>query len=89
MGDRASSSINSGRGNRRREPDSFYTPAFRFYLTVDPRVRRIVISKRIKEEFENARHSFNLRGHPLSGDAVGGLKPATRGSEDDPGSRAV
>ena len=38
-------------------------------------------------EKDRLHHSFNLRGHLLSGDAIAGLKPATRGSEDGPGSR--
>src|ERR1039457_1819591 len=38
-------------------------------------------------EKDRLHHSFNLRGHLLSGDAVGGLKPATRGSEDGPSGR--
>ena len=38
-------------------------------------------------EKDRLHHSFNLRGHFLSGDAVRGLKPATCGSEDGPGRR--
>ena len=36
---------------------------------------------------DRAYHGFNLGGHLLSGDAVGGLKPAARGPEDGPGRR--
>jgi putative restriction endonuclease len=35
------------------------------YLTVDPQDRRVVVSKRIKEEFENGRDYYKLEGQPL------------------------
>jgi putative restriction endonuclease len=35
------------------------------YLTVDPQDRRIVVSKRIKEEFENGKDYYRLEGLPL------------------------
>ena len=35
------------------------------YVTVDPRDRRIVVSKRIREEFENGRDYYKLHGEPL------------------------
>ena len=35
------------------------------YLTVDPQDRRIVVSKRIKEEFENGKDYCKLQGQPL------------------------
>jgi putative restriction endonuclease len=36
------------------------------YLTVDPGDRRIVISGRIREEFENGRDYYQLHGRPLA-----------------------
>jgi hypothetical protein len=39
-------------------------------------------------EKDRLHHSLNFRGHLLSGDAVGVLKPATRRSKDGPGGRA-
>jgi hypothetical protein len=38
-------------------------------------------------EKDRLHHSFNLRGHFLSRDAVGSLEPAARGSGDGPGRR--
>jgi putative restriction endonuclease len=35
------------------------------YLTVDPKDRRIVVSKRIKEEFENGKEYYQLEGQLL------------------------
>jgi putative restriction endonuclease len=35
------------------------------YLTVDPQDRRIVVSKRIREEFENGRDYYKLEGQVL------------------------
>lgn len=32
------------------------------YLTIDPLERRVVVSKRIKEEFENGRDYYGLEG---------------------------
>ena len=45
--------------------------------TVDPQDRRIAVSKRIKEEFENGRDYYKLEGLPLRepaetvGEAIG------------------
>lgn len=36
------------------------------YLTVDPDDRRIVVSRRIREEFENGRHYYALHGMPIA-----------------------
>src|ERR1700722_9973748 len=44
------------------------------------RVRLLVAA-----ENDRAYHGFNRGGHLLSGDAVGGLKPAAGGPEDGPG----
>ena len=35
------------------------------YLTVDPKDRQIVVSKRIKEEFENGKDYYKLEGQVL------------------------
>jgi putative restriction endonuclease len=35
------------------------------YMTVDPQDRRVLVSKRIKEEFENGRDYYRLEGQPL------------------------
>ncbi len=35
------------------------------HLTVDPADRRVVVSKRIKEEFENGKEYYRLEGMPL------------------------
>src|SRR5881296_3568769 len=35
------------------------------YLTVDPKVMRIVVSNRIRDEFENGRDYYRLHGQPL------------------------
>jgi putative restriction endonuclease len=35
------------------------------YLTVDPKDRRVLVSKRIKEEFENGREYYKLQGQVL------------------------
>ena len=36
------------------------------YLTVDPKEKRIVVSDRIKAEFENGREYYKLRGEKLA-----------------------
>ena len=35
------------------------------YLTLDPRDRRVIVSKRIKEEFENGKDYYKLEGLQL------------------------
>ncbi|MCL5744341.1 MAG: HNH endonuclease, partial [Acidobacteria bacterium] len=35
------------------------------YLTVDPKDRCVVVSRRIKEEFENGKDYYRLEGQPL------------------------
>ena len=35
------------------------------YLTIDPKERRVIVSRRIKEEFENGRDYYALQGHAL------------------------
>jgi putative restriction endonuclease len=35
------------------------------YLTVDPKARCVVVSKRIREEFENGRDYYRLQGQAL------------------------
>ena len=37
------------------------------YVTVDPASRQIVVSRRIKEEFENGREYYALHGRALHG----------------------
>lgn len=38
----------------------------RGYLTIDPDDRRVVVSGRIREEFENGRHYYALHGNPTA-----------------------
>ncbi|MBC8123393.1 MAG: HNH endonuclease [Gemmatimonadaceae bacterium] len=41
----------------------------RGYLTIDPSERRVVVSRRIREEFENGRHYYALHGNPIASPA--------------------
>jgi putative restriction endonuclease len=46
------------------------------YVTVDPGDRRIVVSGRIREEFENGREYYHLHGRPLAPPANPQATPA-------------
>jgi putative restriction endonuclease len=48
------------------------------YITVDPQERRVVVSGRIREEFENGREYYQLHGKPL---AMPGDRSAAPGRE--------
>lgn len=51
------------------------------YLTVDPKDRRIVVSKRIKEEFENGKDYYKLEGQPLREPSQVWAKPSPENLE--------
>src|SRR5262245_16328860 len=51
------------------------------YLTVDPQNRCLVVSKRIKEEFENGRDYYKLDGQPLWEPLQEWAKPLTENLE--------
>lgn len=51
------------------------------YLTVDPTARRILVSKRIKEEFENGRDYYKLHGQALREPAQNWAKPSVENLE--------
>jgi predicted restriction endonuclease len=51
------------------------------YLTVDPKDRRIVVSKRIREEFENGRDYYKLEGMPLWEPAEPWARPSAENLE--------
>jgi putative restriction endonuclease len=51
------------------------------YLTVDPKERRIVVSNRIKEEFENGKDYYKLEGQPLREPLEQWAKPLTENLE--------
>jgi putative restriction endonuclease len=46
------------------------------YLTVDPKDRRVVVSKRIKEEFENGHEYYKLEGQTIREPSVPWAKPS-------------
>lgn len=56
------------------------------YLTVDPADRRIVVSSRIKEEFENGREYYKLHGLPIREPTETWAKPLTANLEFHAGS---
>jgi len=45
------------------------------YLSVDPPDRRVLVSKRIKEEFENGREYYRLEGTPIREPKVSAFRP--------------
>ena len=51
------------------------------YLTVDPTNRKIVVSKRIREEFENGKDYYNLEGRVLREPAESWAKPSVENLE--------
>jgi Predicted restriction endonuclease len=51
------------------------------YLTVDPQNRQIVVSKRIKEEFENGKDYYNLEGRVLRVPAEPWARPSAENLE--------
>jgi putative restriction endonuclease len=51
------------------------------YLTVDPQDRRIVVSKRIREEFENGKDYYRLEGQTLRVPSEEWAKPLTENLE--------
>ena len=46
------------------------------YLTIDPTERRLIVSKRIKEEFENGREYYRLEGTQLREPAATWARPS-------------
>jgi putative restriction endonuclease len=50
-------------------------------LTVDPKDRCVVVSKRIKEEFENGRDYYKLQGQPLREPEEAWAKPSLENLE--------
>lgn len=51
------------------------------YLTVDPQNRQVVVSKRIKEEFENGKEYYNLEGRVLREPAEPWARPSAENLE--------
>jgi putative restriction endonuclease len=51
------------------------------YVTVDPQDRRVVVSKRIKEEFENGKEYYGLEGRVLREPIEPWAKPLTENLE--------
>jgi putative restriction endonuclease len=51
------------------------------YLTVDPQNRQIVVSKRIREEFENGKDYYNLEGRVLREPAEPWARPSAENLE--------
>lgn len=51
------------------------------YLTVDPTNRRIVVSKRIKEEFENGKEYYKLEGQAIREPVESWAKPSAENLE--------
>ena len=51
------------------------------YLAVNPHDRRVVVSKRIKEEFENGRDYYKLAGQPLREPSEAWARPLTENLE--------
>ncbi|BDP42598.1 hypothetical protein DAETH_25670 [Deinococcus aetherius] len=47
------------------------------YVTVDPDERRLLVSRRIREEFHNGRHYYDLEGRPVAGPQRG-FAPVSR-----------
>lgn len=46
------------------------------YLTVEPKDRKVLVSKRIKEEFENGREYYKLEGQSIREPSVSWAKPS-------------
>ena len=53
----------------------------RVYLTVDPQTRKVVVSKRIKEEFENGREYYKLEGQVLREPSAALARPSLENLE--------
>jgi putative restriction endonuclease len=51
------------------------------YLTVDPKDRGVVVSKRIKEDFENGKDYYKLEGRVLLGPNEVWAKPSAENLE--------
>lgn len=51
------------------------------YLSIDPKERRVMVSKRIREEFENGRDYYKLEGVPLREPSEPWAKPLTENLE--------
>jgi putative restriction endonuclease len=51
------------------------------YLTVDPQDRRIIVSRRIKEEFENGKDYYRLAGQPLREPSEAWARPSAENFE--------
>jgi putative restriction endonuclease len=51
------------------------------YLTVDPKDRRVVVSKRIKEEFDNGREYYKLEGLLLREPSIAWARPTAENLE--------
>ncbi len=51
------------------------------YLTVDPTNYNVVVSKRIKEEFENGREYYRLEGQPVRNPRESWAKPSAENLE--------
>jgi putative restriction endonuclease len=51
------------------------------YLTIDPKDRKIVVSKRIKEEFDNGREYYKLEGRVLREPSVPWARPSAENLE--------
>jgi putative restriction endonuclease len=51
------------------------------YLTIDPSDRRVVVSNRIKEEFQNGKEYYKLEGQPLREPDQVWAKPSTENLE--------
>jgi putative restriction endonuclease len=51
------------------------------YLTVDPKARRVVVSNRIREEFENGKDYYKLEGQLLREPTEAWAKPLTENLE--------
>ena len=51
------------------------------YLSVDPKERRLLVSKRIREEFENGKDYYRLEGHVLREPTDLAARPLTENLE--------
>jgi putative restriction endonuclease len=46
------------------------------YITIDPSDRRILVSTRIREEFENGKEYYRLHGLPIREPAIAAYRPS-------------
>ncbi len=67
--------------NGRRLRSDLYKLLDEGYLTIDPQDRRIVVSKRIKEEFENGKDYYKLEGQVLREPAEPWARPTVENLE--------